>query len=68
MYLIAGNVPTALMTADTPDKVKAYCKDLIETAGASGGFILTNGCGVDHAKAENVKVMVEAGKEYGVYR
>ena len=64
---IAGNVPTALMTAGTPDEVKTYCKDLIETAGEGGGFILTNGCGIDHARAENVRAMMEAGKEYGVY-
>jgi uroporphyrinogen-III decarboxylase len=65
---IAGNVPTALMTAGTPDEVKAYCKELIEIIGKDGSFILTNGCGIDHAKAENVQAMMEAGKEYGVYR
>jgi hypothetical protein len=65
---IAGNVGTALMTAGTPDEVRAYCQDLIETAGAGGGFILTNGCGIDHAKAENVQAMMKAGLEYGVYR
>jgi hypothetical protein len=64
---IAGNVSTAMMTAGTPDEVKAYCKELIEVAGKDGGFILTNGCGIDHAKAENVTAMMEAGKEYGVY-
>lgn len=64
---IAGNVSTALMTAGTPDEVKAYCKDLIETVGKDGAFILTNGCGVDHAKAENVRAMMEAGLEYGAY-
>jgi uroporphyrinogen-III decarboxylase len=64
---IAGNVSTALMAAGTPDEVKAYCKNLIETVGKDGGFILTNGCGIDHAKAANVKAMMEAGKEYGVY-
>jgi len=65
---IAGNVPTALMTAGTPDEVTAYYRELIEVAGKDGGFVLTNGCGVDHAKAENVKAMIEAGREYGVYR
>jgi uroporphyrinogen-III decarboxylase len=65
---IAGNVPTALMTAGTPGEVTAYCRELIEVAGKDGGFVLTNGCGVDHAKAENVKTMIEAGREYGVYR
>jgi uroporphyrinogen-III decarboxylase len=65
---IAGNVSTALMTAGTPDEVKAYCKELIETAGKDGAFILTNGCGIDHAKPANVKAMMEAGLEYGRYR
>jgi uroporphyrinogen-III decarboxylase len=64
---IAGNVSTAMMAAGTPEEVKAYCKHLIETVGKDGGFILTNGCGIDHAKAENVKAMMEAGREYGVY-
>jgi hypothetical protein len=64
---IAGNVSTALMAAGTPDEVKAYCKNLIETVGQDGGFILTNGCGIDHAKTENVRAMMEAGQEYGVY-
>ena len=64
---IAGNVSTAMMAAGTPDEVKAYCKELIEIAGKDGGFILTNGCGVDHAKAENVRAMMDAGLEYGVY-
>jgi uroporphyrinogen-III decarboxylase len=65
---IAGNVSTALMAAGTPDEVKAYIKDLIEAAGKDGGFILTNGCGIDNAKPENVKAMMEAGLEYGRYR
>ncbi|MGD8625995.1 MAG: uroporphyrinogen decarboxylase family protein [Anaerolineae bacterium] len=64
---IAGNVSTAMMAAGTPDEVRAYCKELIETVGPGGGFILTNGCGIDHAKAENVQAMMEAGLEYGVY-
>jgi uroporphyrinogen-III decarboxylase len=64
---IAGNVSTAIMAAGDPDEVKAYCKELIETVGRDGGFILTNGCGIDHARAENVHAMMEAGKEYGQY-
>jgi uroporphyrinogen-III decarboxylase len=64
---IAGNVSKTMMTAATPEEVKAYCKELLEVAGKDGGFIPTNGCGIDHAKAENVKAMMEAGKEYGAY-
>ena len=50
------------------DEVDAYCKDLVEKAGAGGGSILTSGCGIDHAKVENARAMMEAAKEYGVYR
>jgi uroporphyrinogen-III decarboxylase len=64
---IAGNVSTAIMAAGTPEEVRAYCKQLIETVGKDGGFILTNGCGIDHAKVENVRAMMEAGREYGGY-
>jgi uroporphyrinogen-III decarboxylase len=64
---ISGNVPSSIMSVGTPDQVKAYCKELIEVAGNGGGFILTNGCNVDQARAENVRAMIEAGKEYGVY-
>lgn len=64
---IAGNVPTSIMSIGTPEQVRECCKELIETAGKDGGYILTNGCGIDHAKAENVKAMIDAGREYGVY-
>jgi uroporphyrinogen-III decarboxylase len=64
---IAGNVSTALMKAGTPAEVKAYVKELIQVAGKDGGFILTNGCGIDHARPENVQAMMDAGREYGVY-
>jgi hypothetical protein len=64
---IAGNVPTSIMSVGTPEEVKAYCKNLIDVAGEGGGYILTNGCGIDNAKAENVRAMIEAGREFGVY-
>jgi uroporphyrinogen-III decarboxylase len=39
------------MTAGMPEEVKTYCRELIEVAGGDGGYVLTTGCGVDHAKA-----------------
>jgi hypothetical protein len=29
--------------------------------------VLTNGCGIDHAKPENIRAMMDAGLEYGTY-
>ncbi|WP_300458163.1 uroporphyrinogen decarboxylase family protein [Desulfobacula sp.] len=64
---IAGNVPLDILCTGTPDDVKVYCKDLIDTAGKDGGFIMTSGAGVQGAKAENVKAMIDFSKKYGVY-
>jgi len=47
--------------------VKEYTKHLIDTAGKGGGLIVSNGAFFDHAKAENIKAMVDTTKEYGAY-
>ncbi len=65
---LAGNVPSSLLRLGTPQEIKDYCKKLIDTVGQDGGFILANGAFFDEAKPENVKAMVDFGKEYGVYK
>jgi uroporphyrinogen-III decarboxylase len=65
---IAGNVPTSLMVAGTPRSVKDYCRKLIETCGKGGGYILAGGAQVDNGKPENIRAMLDAAKEYGVYK
>jgi uroporphyrinogen-III decarboxylase len=65
---IAGNVPLDLLCTGTPDDVKDYCKNLIDTAGKDGGFILSSGAGLQGSKAENVRTMIDFSREYGVYR
>jgi uroporphyrinogen-III decarboxylase len=64
---IAGNVPNDLLCSGTPDAVKAYCRNLIDTAGKGGGFILATGAGMQGAKEENVRAMIDFSKKYGVY-
>ncbi len=61
----AGNLPSSLFKAGTPDDVDAYVKNLIENVGRDGGFILSNGAVLDDAKPENFRAMFEAGKKYG---
>jgi uroporphyrinogen-III decarboxylase len=65
---ILGNVPLDLLSVGTPQQVKEYVKKLIESAGKGGGFMLGNGAFFDDIKAENLKAMMEAGREYGAYR
>jgi len=65
---IAGNVSLSLLCTGTEDEVKEYCKRLIDTAGKDGGFILSTGAGMEGAKPENVRAMIDFTKEYGVYK
>ncbi|MBN2392054.1 MAG: uroporphyrinogen decarboxylase [Anaerolineae bacterium] len=65
---LIGNVSSSMLNLGKPQEVRDYAKQLIDTVGQGGGFILSNGAFFDEAKAENVKAMVETAREYGVYK
>jgi hypothetical protein len=65
---IEGNVPSSLLQTGTKDEVVAYCKKLIDVVGKDGGYILSPRSSTDEVKPENLKVMIDFTKEYGVYR
>jgi len=46
--------------------VQACCRGLIVVAGNDGGVILSTGAGMQGAKPENFRAMIETTKEYGV--
>jgi hypothetical protein len=64
---IEGNVPVSLLQMGTREEVIAYCKKLIDIVGKDGGYILSPRSSIDEVKPENLKVMIEFTKEYGVY-
>jgi uroporphyrinogen-III decarboxylase len=64
---LAGNVPSSLMCTGTPEAVKDCCRELIGICGKDGGYILTGGAGAAQVKAENLRAMMAAAKEYGKY-
>ena len=65
---ITGNVPASLISTGTAQEVKEYCRNLIETCAPGGGYILSAGSSVTSAPPENLRAMMEAAKEYGVYK
>ncbi|NLT69014.1 MAG: hypothetical protein GXX84_20705 [Acidobacteria bacterium] len=67
-FCIVGNVPSSLMVTGTPEAVKENCRKLITDCGRGGGYILAAGCVADDPKLENLRAMLSAVKEYGVYR
>jgi hypothetical protein len=64
---IEGNVPSSLLVIGSPQEVKAECCRLIEICAPGGGYILGPGAIPEYPRLENLKAMVEAAREYGVY-
>ena len=64
---ICGNVPVSIAYTGTAGEMKEYCRNLIETCAPGGGFILSGGSTFDMARPENLRAMMDAAKEYGVY-
>lgn len=65
---ISGNVPASLMCTGTAEEVKAYCRKLIETCAPGGGYMLAGGASATETCAENLKAIMAAAREYGLYR
>jgi hypothetical protein len=65
---IQGNIPSSLMVTGTSPDVKEYCRKLIEGCGKGGGFVLSAGAIAENPKMENLRAILAAVKEYGIYR
>ena len=68
-FCLSGGLPNSLLLFGKPEEVKARCKQLIETLGAEGGYIMDASAIIQSdATLENLKAMTDATIEYGVYR
>jgi uroporphyrinogen-III decarboxylase len=65
---IAGGVPASALCTGTPQDVKEASRKAIEICAPGGGFILTAGVHMDEGDPENLRAMMTAAKEYGVYK
>jgi Holliday junction resolvase RusA-like endonuclease len=61
---IAGNVPTALLAVGSAVEVEDYVTDLLDACAKDGGFYLRNGAALDDGKAENLRAMIETGRNW----
>ena len=66
--IITGNVPASMISTGTAQEVKDYCRNLIDICAPGGGYILSAGSSVTSAPPENLRAMMAAAKEYGVYK
>ena len=65
---IAGNVPVTALCTSTPRDVKERCRKIIEICAPGGGYILTGSASMDRGNPDNLRAVMEAAKEYGVYK
>jgi uroporphyrinogen-III decarboxylase len=64
---IAGNIPVSLLCTGTPTEVKSACRDLIESVGQGGGYILAGAASMNEGNPDNLRAIMSAAKEYGRY-
>jgi uroporphyrinogen-III decarboxylase len=68
-FCLSGGVPNTILAFSTPDEVKAHCRNLIETVGGDGGYIMDASAIMQNdVSIENLRAMTDATLEYGVYR
>ncbi len=67
-FCLSGGVSNTLLARGTADEVRANCKKVIDIAGRDGGYILDAEAIVQNdAKIENMKIMTDFARDYGVY-
>jgi hypothetical protein len=59
-----GNISTSMLALGTPEEVRTTVRDLLDQCATDGGFFLRSGSALDTARAENLKAMIDAGREW----
>ncbi len=65
---IMGNMPNSLLATGTVDQVKDHTKKLLDVCAKDGGYIMSAGALIDHARPENIEAWMSTTQEYGRYR
>jgi hypothetical protein len=55
-----------MLILGTPDQMREHVRELCQTVGKGGGYIISAGCSFPYdAKPENFRAMIDAVMEYG---
>ena len=65
---ITGNMSIATLSVGTPEDVKNSIKKLIDDCAKGGGYIMMSGAVIEDVPPDNLKMMIDATKELGVYK
>ncbi len=68
VFCIGGNLSIATLSVGTTEDVKNAVKKLINDCAKGGSYIMLSGATIDNVPPANIKMMIDATKEYGVYK
>lgn len=64
----SGGIPNTLLSFGKPDEVRAFCRRVLEEVAPDGGYIMDAGAIMqDDTSIENLRILTETAREYGVY-
>jgi len=67
-FAISGGIPNVLLSYGKPDEVRAFCRRVLAEVAPPGGYIMDAGAIMqDDTSIENLRIMTETAREYGVY-
>jgi len=67
-FAISGGLSNVTLAIGTPEQIRAEVKSLIDILGKEGGYIMDASAIMQNdTKVENMKAMVEATREFGIY-
>jgi hypothetical protein len=67
-FCLSGGIPNFLLSYGSPDQVRACCKRVIDGVAKEGGYIMDASAIMQNdTREENLQVMTDFTREYGVY-
>jgi uroporphyrinogen-III decarboxylase len=68
-FALSGGVPNALLSYGKPAEVRDFCRRVIDEVAADSGYIMDAGAIMqDDTSIENLRVLTDTTREFGVYR
>ena len=67
-FAISGGIPNVMLSWSEPEEVREFCIKVLDQVAKDGGYIMDAGAIMqDDTSIENMKVMTQVCREYGVY-
>jgi uroporphyrinogen-III decarboxylase len=67
-FCLSGGIPNTLLSFQTPDEVRSYCKKVIDGVAQDGGYIIDASAIMQNdTSTDNLNALTDFTREYGVY-